>query len=150
MKIAVQEPQPSECGHDWGAASLALGAVLLIMAPLVVLVIIQGIQLGYPLWNRSELRLAIYLAQVTVSLMLLLCLVALLFGLRGLRTAARRRLALGLPTGGAAVSVMAAFLWIIVALGTVLIAGRMRQLKEAGRPLPILTPRPSTHTPPRA
>lgn len=127
-------------GAEWGVTSLVLGSVLLLMAPLVMLVIVEGLATGYPLWTSHELRLAAYLMQVAVSFLLLLCLVALVCGLKGLRSAAAAGRPLGLPTGGAIVCVMASILWIIVALATVLIAGWARHRKEEGLPLPISAP----------
>lgn len=120
---------------DWGLASLLLGSVLLLMAPLLLLVVAQGLPLGYPLWTTGELRLAIYLMQVAVSFMLLLCVVALVCGLKALRSATAQGRPLGLPTSGAVVCLVAAVLWIMVALGTALIAGRVRHLKAQGLPL---------------
>jgi hypothetical protein len=110
-------------GAQWGLASLWLGGLVLLLAPLTLIVNIlmaalgpQGLHMAQP-----ETRLASYGLLVAVGLVLLLGLAGLAFGIIALSSARGRGQPAGLPLAGILVSLVALLVFLFTAIDTVFV-----------------------------
>jgi hypothetical protein len=119
----VTEPAAAGHGAQWGLASLWLGGLVVLLAPLTLIVNIlmaaigpQGLHMAQP-----EIRLSSYGLVIALGLVLLLGLAGLVFGVIALSAARARRQPLGLALAGIFVSVVGLLLFLFTAVDTVFV-----------------------------
>src|SRR5207244_2414869 len=74
---------------EWGLASLLMGGVLTIIAPITMVFNLNFWVRGRQVLARQDMELAFYAAILGVAVVLLLCFLSLLFGIKALRSARR-------------------------------------------------------------
>jgi len=98
---------------EWGLASLVLGGIMLLMAPLLLIAFAVAVGVHYRDWGRDTLAGFILFVSGTFC-MCPLYIMAFLAGLLGVRAAMKSKNPAGLPVSGILVSVVAALLWLFV------------------------------------
>jgi hypothetical protein len=100
---------------ELGLASLVMGGVLFLAAPITLLLAVQ-------VWRFADqsprvVQLHAWLARFGVVIALLTATASIVFGTRGISSAARCRQPMGLSIAGLLLSVAAFGLWVITAIG---------------------------------
>jgi hypothetical protein len=116
---------------EWGLASLVLGGLIVIVAPITLifnLLLWMGRQQAVP---PEHMRLAYSGALAALIVVFVLGIVGLVFGVRGLVSAAVRRQPAGLAVGGVIVNAAALLLWLIVSIDQIMIwEGMLRMFRR--------------------
>ena len=81
----VPEPTPRPAG-DWGQASLLLGCVLLLMAPLMMLIMMWASDIGALHWSRSRTWTIAFVFTVPLLCLLGLSVMGLVSASQGIAT----------------------------------------------------------------
>jgi hypothetical protein len=110
------DPLPT-AGHaaEFGLASLIMSAVLFLASPMTLILAVQVWRFAHQ--ARGVVHLHAWLARIGVSVALVTAIAAVVFGIRGLRSAIRGRQPRGLCVAGLFMSVAALILWAITAIG---------------------------------
>jgi hypothetical protein len=99
---------------EWGLAALTISAVLVTAAP-IMLVLAVGV------WSSSchesgPVLLHAWLARIGIGVVLMVTVLAIGFGAKAVRYAAKRKQPAGVAVGGLSLSIVALVLWVITAI----------------------------------
>ena len=128
--ILVDEAPEYTTRHaaEWGLASLIMGSVVVIIAPVTLLLNIWLWVFRRDVIPPEHLRLAYNGLLGGIILVFVLALLGIVFGIRGLVLAAVRYQPAGLAAAGIIVSTIALFLWIFVSIDLIMIMEGMMRL----------------------
>ena len=117
----IEESSESRYAAEWGLASLLMGGVLAIIAPvMLVFNLIFWLQ-GPRVLAPQDMWLAHKAAIVGVAFLALLCLASVGFGIKAWRAASATFQPAGLAVAGTLVSLLALGLWIITGADLIMI-----------------------------
>jgi hypothetical protein len=104
----------SRYAAEWGLASLLLGGVLTIIAPVMLIFNLMFWVSGPTVVTRDEMRVALGAAVVLLGVIGVLGLLSVRFGFKGLGAARAYGQPAALPVAGILVSLLALLLWAAV------------------------------------
>ncbi len=119
---------------EWGLASLLMGGILTILAPIVLIFNLIFWLHGSQVIAPPQMRLAYKGVIAALALIVLLCLLSLIFGIKAWRSARTNYQPAGLGVAGTLISLLALLLWIIVGTDLIFI------FETFTRPLPPVAP----------
>ena len=99
---------------EWGLASLLMGGVLAIIAPVTLVFNLNFWVRGPRVLAPGDMELAFLAAVVGVTFVLLLCLTSLAFSIKAWRSASANYQPAGLPVAGTLISLLSLGMWVIV------------------------------------
>lgn len=120
-KEEFDESSESRHAAEWGLASLLLGGVLTIIAPITLIFNLIFWLQGPRIIAPQDMGLAHKAGIVGVGFVVVLCLVSLSFGIKAWRSASAAFQPAGLAVAGTLVSLLALVLWIITGADLILI-----------------------------
>ncbi len=119
---ALRDPLPAfGAGAQWGLASLTIGSVIFLASPILLLfntIFAQGGRAGVPMgaaWTAS---------MIGWSLLLLLAIASIGFGIRGIRLACREGQSLALGVAGTCMSIGGFLSWLIAGIDLIIVLAR--------------------------
>ena len=119
---AGQAGETARHGFEWGLAAALIGAPFLIMGPLAILFSVifwNSGSLNHGL-NHSEVQWSEIASIICAAGAELLCIVGVIFGMRGLGKARQARQPTALPLTGILLCVAAMVMWLIVGIDLVM------------------------------
>ena len=99
---------------EWGLASLLMGGILAILAPIVLIFNLIFWLNGPRVIAPPDMHLAYKAVIAGLALIALLCLLSLIFGIKAWRSARINYQPAGLGVAGTLISLLALLLWVIV------------------------------------
>jgi len=119
---------------EWGLASLLMGGILTILAPIVLIFNLVFWLNGPRVIAPPDMHLAYKGVIAALALIALLCLLSLIFGIKAWRSARMNYQPAGLGVAGTLISLLALLLWVIVGADLIMI------FETFMRPLPLGAP----------
>jgi hypothetical protein len=116
--------------NDWGLASLLLGGVLILMAPLMMIVMILAVAVGGPRWNPSEVRVISLVFSVPLLCLLGLGVLGFVAAINGIRAARQRYLSVGQAVTGLVMCIVAILFSLINLVSCFIIAEDLMRFRR--------------------
>ena len=120
-KEDLDDSSESRYAAEWGLASLLMGGVLAIIAPVMLIFNLMFWLQGPRVIAPQDMRLAHKAGIVGVGIIAVLCLTSLSFGIKAWRAALATFQPAGLAVAGTLVSLLALILWIITGADLIMI-----------------------------
>jgi hypothetical protein len=132
--VITQAPSPErQPGRQWGMAALLLSCFLIFLFPIMMAVGGAGAVLGAlstPVVDEQTLREYISLGKLAVYCLIGTAVLALVFGLLGLRSARSRHQPVGLAVAGTSVAVVALLMQVLLLFMVVQVTEDMIRVKK--------------------